>query len=248
MPELVRQHKNTRQTPYVIAEPVNKSHLILVPRYATLADIATLKNDAYQAEVNRNLDLAEQLWIRVLAAASGQDMDAVRSLQRIERLRNSFINPDVPQPTIRQASKSVTNTPIIKPPQIPTFKLTSSSPINNTQTSGAGKFSTFTTPTSSTPSSPSNPILTNWSRRRVIQTAGFAGAGLGLAIVVPRFWPSDSGEPTDAPTSKPAVTGEPTDAPASKPAVTGEPTDAPTSKPAATGEPIDAPTSKPAVT
>ena len=88
VPELVRQYKNTRQTPYVIAEPVNKSHLILVPRYATLNDIATLKNDAYQAEVNRNLDLAEQLWIRVLAAASGQNMDAVRSLQRIERLRN----------------------------------------------------------------------------------------------------------------------------------------------------------------
>ncbi|MEH2448538.1 MAG: caspase domain-containing protein [Nostoc sp.] len=61
VPELVRQYKNTRQTPYVIAEPVDKSHLILVPRYATLADIATLKNDAYQAEVNRNLDLAEQL-------------------------------------------------------------------------------------------------------------------------------------------------------------------------------------------
>ncbi|MDF5737124.1 MULTISPECIES: caspase family protein [unclassified Nostoc] len=87
VPELVRQYKNTRQTPYVIAEPVNKYHLILMPRYATLADIATLKNDAYQAEVNRNLDLAEQLWIRVLAAASGQDMEAVKGLQRIERLR-----------------------------------------------------------------------------------------------------------------------------------------------------------------
>ncbi|MBD2452063.1 caspase family protein [Nostoc sp. FACHB-152] len=41
VPEIVRQHKSTRQTPYIIAEPVNKSHLILVPRYATLADIAT---------------------------------------------------------------------------------------------------------------------------------------------------------------------------------------------------------------
>ncbi|MEH2315156.1 MAG: SUMF1/EgtB/PvdO family nonheme iron enzyme [Nostoc sp.] len=99
VPELVRQHKNTRQTPYVIAEPVNKSHLILVPRYATLADIATLKNDAYQAEVNRNLDLAEQLWIRVLAAASGQDMEAVKSLQRIERLRWERQQPPSPQPS-----------------------------------------------------------------------------------------------------------------------------------------------------
>lgn len=46
----------------------------------------------------------------------------------------------------------------------------------------------------STPSSPSNLILPNWSRRRVIQTAGFAVAGLNLTIAVPRFWPSNSGE------------------------------------------------------
>ncbi|MEH2124725.1 MAG: SUMF1/EgtB/PvdO family nonheme iron enzyme [Nostoc sp.] len=203
VPELVRQHKNTRQTPYLIAEPVNKSHLILVPRYASLADIATLKNDAYQAEVNRNLDLAEQLWIRVLAAASGQDMDAVRSLQRIERLRNSSAIPDLPQPTIPQPSNSVTNTLISKPPQIPTPKLTTPSSINNTQTSGAGEFSTSNIPTPSTTSSPSkNLILPNWSRRRVIQTAGFAVAGLGLTIAIPRFWPSNSGESSTSHTTE----------------------------------------------
>ncbi|MEH2144473.1 SUMF1/EgtB/PvdO family nonheme iron enzyme [Nostoc sp.] len=202
VPELVRQHKNTRQTPYVIAEPVNKSHLILVPRYATLNDIATLKNDAYQAEVNRNLDLAEQLWIRVLAAASGQDMEAVRSLQRIERSRNSSPNPDLPQQTIPQASKSVTNTPISKSSQTPPK---ATSPITNTQTSGAGQFPTFT---NSTPSAPlKNPILPNWSRRKVI-TVGFAGAGgLGLAIVVPRIWRSDSGETT--PAASPEITRPP---------------------------------------
>ncbi|MEH2452410.1 SUMF1/EgtB/PvdO family nonheme iron enzyme [Nostoc sp.] len=98
VPELVRQYKNTRQTPYVIAEPVNKSHLILVSRYATLADIATLKNDAYQAEVNRNLDLAEQLWIRVLAAASGQDMDAIEAIKRIARPRWEPQQAPVPLP------------------------------------------------------------------------------------------------------------------------------------------------------
>ncbi|OYD86654.1 peptidase C14 [Nostoc sp. 'Peltigera membranacea cyanobiont' 213] len=202
VPELVRQYKNTRQTPYVIAEPVNKSHLILVSRYATLADIATLKNDAYQAEVNRNLDLAEQLWIRVLAAASGQDMEAVRSLQRIERLRNSSAIPDLPQQTIPQASKSVTNTPISKPPQIPTSKPTPPSPINNTQTSGAGQFPISTISTPSTPASPSNLILPNWSRRRVIQTAGFAVAGLGLTIAIPHFWPFDSGKTSPSNTNQ----------------------------------------------
>jgi formylglycine-generating enzyme required for sulfatase activity/uncharacterized caspase-like protein len=189
VPELVRQHKNTRQTPYVIAEPVNKSHLILVPRYATLADIATLKNDAYRAQSKRDFDLAKQLWIRVLAAASGQDMEAIEALEEIARLRNSSAIPDLPQQTIPQASKSVTNTPISKPLQIPSPKPTSPSPINNTQTSSAEQFTTSRIPTLS---SPSNLILPNWSRRRVIKTAGFAGAGLGLAIAVPRFWPSHS--------------------------------------------------------
>ena len=109
VPELVRQHKNTTQTPYVIAEPVDKSHLILVPRYATLADIATLKNDAYQAEADRNLDLAEQLWIRVLAAASGQDTVAIKAIQRIERLRWQRQEPSSPQirPIIENYTKGI---------------------------------------------------------------------------------------------------------------------------------------------
>ncbi|BAZ67886.1 hypothetical protein NIES4106_26430 [Fischerella sp. NIES-4106] len=87
VPELVRQHQNKRQTPYIIAEPVNKSHLILVPRYATLAEIATLKNDAYRAQFKKDFDLAKQLWIRVLAAASGSDMEAIEALEEITRLR-----------------------------------------------------------------------------------------------------------------------------------------------------------------
>ncbi|AVH66049.1 SUMF1/EgtB/PvdO family nonheme iron enzyme [Nostoc sp. 'Peltigera membranacea cyanobiont' N6] len=212
VPELVRQHRNTRQTPYVIAEPVNKSHLILLPQHVTLADIATLKNDAYRAQSKRDFDLAKQLWIRVLAAALGQDMEAIEALEEIARLRNSSANPDLPQQTIPQASKSVTNTPINKSPQIPTPNATSPSPINNIQTSGAAQFPTSTISTPSTPGSPSKKIiLPNWSRRRVIQTAGFAGAGLGLAIAVPHFWPSDSGKTSTSPT--PGATVEPTDAP-----------------------------------
>ncbi len=123
VPEIVRQHKNTRQTPYIIAEPVNKSHLILVPRYATLTDIATLKNDAYRAKDEGNLDLAEQLWIRVNAAASGQDMEAVRALQR---LRQQPIEPQQsPPPPSKTAQKSgkgfktpITQTLSPTPPQV----------------------------------------------------------------------------------------------------------------------------------
>jgi hypothetical protein len=76
-----------------------------VPRYATLTDIAPLKIDAYQAEVEKDLDLAEQLWIRVLTAASGCDMDAIRALQRIERLRLERLKaPSPPSSLIEQNS------------------------------------------------------------------------------------------------------------------------------------------------
>jgi uncharacterized caspase-like protein len=90
VPEIVRQHHNGKQTPYIIAEPVNKSHLILVPRYATLAEIATLKNDAYRAQMKKDFDLAKQLWIRVLAAASGSDIEAIEALEEIARSRCEF--------------------------------------------------------------------------------------------------------------------------------------------------------------
>jgi uncharacterized caspase-like protein len=89
VPELIRQHKSekVRQTPYTIAEPVTKSHLIILPQYATLADIAALKIEAFQAEAEKNFELAEQLWIRVLAAASGKDMYAIEAIKRIDRLQ-----------------------------------------------------------------------------------------------------------------------------------------------------------------
>ncbi|PSB51875.1 peptidase C14, partial [filamentous cyanobacterium Phorm 6] len=82
VPELNRQCGKPRQTPLTIAEPIEKSHLILLPKYATLADVLTLKYDASQAELNKNLDLAEQLLTRVLVASPG-DKDAIRSLKRI---------------------------------------------------------------------------------------------------------------------------------------------------------------------
>ena len=86
VPDLIRQYKKgdtSRQTPYIIAEPASKYHLILWPQYATLNDVATMKNDAFSAEIHKDLDLAEQLWIRVLAASPGCDMDAIKALKRI---------------------------------------------------------------------------------------------------------------------------------------------------------------------
>ena len=85
VPELIRQHKSekVRQTPYVIAEPIAKSHLIICPQYATSYDVAQMKVDAYCAQhVNKDLDIAEQWWIRVLAASPG-DMDAINGIKEI---------------------------------------------------------------------------------------------------------------------------------------------------------------------
>jgi len=125
--EIVRQHKNVRQTPYIIAEPVNKSHLILVTQYATLTDIATLKNDAYRAKDEGDVDLAEQLWIRVNAAASGQDMEAVRALQRLRQLPMEPQQSPSPPPssTAKNSDKGASTTPTSKsvtPNRLQTFQ------------------------------------------------------------------------------------------------------------------------------
>ena len=57
VPELIRQYKSqkVRQTPYIIAEPIAKSHLIICPQYASVHDVAILQRDAYQAELNKSM-------------------------------------------------------------------------------------------------------------------------------------------------------------------------------------------------
>ncbi|NES21877.1 MAG: SUMF1/EgtB/PvdO family nonheme iron enzyme [Symploca sp. SIO3E6] len=85
-----------RQTPYAIAEPVSKYNLILLPRQATEQDIATLREDAQCAELEGDLQLAEQLWIRVLAL-SPADTKALESLRRILRINGQIIKPELVQ-------------------------------------------------------------------------------------------------------------------------------------------------------
>ena len=104
VPELVNQHfQRVRQTPYTIAEPLDRSHLILIPKFATPTDIGTLKNDAYRAQTKQDWDLAQRLWIRVNAATSGQDMDAISALQNLGIFRNpSSMQPSVSRPFTRK--------------------------------------------------------------------------------------------------------------------------------------------------
>jgi uncharacterized caspase-like protein len=94
VPELIRQYKSkkVRQTPYVIVEPIAKSHLIICRQYATLQDVSQMKVDAYYAEVNKDFELADQLWIRVSAASPG-DMDAINGIKRIVLSRRENEKP-----------------------------------------------------------------------------------------------------------------------------------------------------------
>lgn len=97
VPELVHQQLGrVRQIPYTIAEPLNRAHLILMPQYASLTDIATLKNDAYRAQIKQEWDSAQRLWIRVNAAASGQDMEAIEALQNLVSQRHTRPTPPPP--------------------------------------------------------------------------------------------------------------------------------------------------------
>jgi formylglycine-generating enzyme required for sulfatase activity/uncharacterized caspase-like protein len=83
VPAINQQYRKERQNPYVAAEPATKLHLILLTEYATLHDIATLKNDAYRAEVQQDWELARQLWIRVNIAARGSDLEAINAFSRL---------------------------------------------------------------------------------------------------------------------------------------------------------------------
>ncbi len=86
VPYLVEKYKGARQTPILGLEPESKKDLIILPRQATPDDVKNLKLAALEMESEGELDIAEGLWIRVLAA-SPADMQAVKAIQRIERNR-----------------------------------------------------------------------------------------------------------------------------------------------------------------
>ncbi|NES19781.1 MAG: hypothetical protein F6K41_12840 [Symploca sp. SIO3E6] len=102
VPEVNLQYRRPRQTPYIIAEPVTKYNLILLLGEATLRDIAALKNEALTAEVEGQLELARQFWIRINIAAAGSDMDAIAAFSRIF----SKINSVEQLPPVQNTSKS----------------------------------------------------------------------------------------------------------------------------------------------
>ncbi|MGD2180581.1 SUMF1/EgtB/PvdO family nonheme iron enzyme [Lusitaniella coriacea] len=136
VPELLRQHRSEkdRQTPYTIAEPIAKSYLILLPQYATQADIERLKYHACQAEVEGKLQQAWQLWIRVNVAAMGTDMDAIRAFQRIPSLSQNI--PAVERIETFTATNKDDFIPQIDPFPSPTKKGDASPPTKSKEDKG----------------------------------------------------------------------------------------------------------------
>ncbi|MDQ2097076.1 MAG: caspase family protein [Tychonema bourrellyi B0820] len=175
VPTLVSQYLGkARQIPYTIAEPLNRSHLILMPQHASLADIATLKNDAYRAERQQDWDLAQRLWIRINAAASGQDMEAIEALQNlgIQRPSATPVFPSTTSnPSPEPVPKSRSSPPIngSKQPPVPRaltrqqfLKLVIPASVGVVGVTLANQFlgrspQTSPSPTSDTPSSPQPP-------------------------------------------------------------------------------------------
>ena len=82
VPELCQRYKKPRQTPYTQAEPIEKRHLILLPKHAALSDLGPIRLDALQAETQGSLETAEQLWWRVIAV-SPVDAQAHEAVKRI---------------------------------------------------------------------------------------------------------------------------------------------------------------------
>lgn len=114
--EINRSYNKPEQTPYAIAEPASKYHLILLPRQATNQDIAELKMDAYKAEAEVNYELAKQLWIRVNAATAGSDIDVIQALQRIFQRQGQPQTPAQPEPVSNPSgARSQATSPITEP-------------------------------------------------------------------------------------------------------------------------------------
>jgi uncharacterized caspase-like protein len=126
VPLLNEHHGKPVQTPYTAVEPLSKNCLILLPRQATLQDVQALKIAAQQAEfITEDLDLAQQLWVRVLAAST-IDQDAITAIGRIALKQAGQTTSPGPQGTATAGSRSVEGSPLpptqTTPPVQPNYR------------------------------------------------------------------------------------------------------------------------------
>ena len=110
VPMLNEQYGKPTQTPYTAVEPLSKNCLILLPQQATLQDVQALKIAAQNAEfIAEDLELAQQLWVRVLAAST-IDQDAIAAIGRIALKKAQKTTSPGPQGTETAGSRSVEGT------------------------------------------------------------------------------------------------------------------------------------------
>ncbi|MGB3292501.1 MAG: SUMF1/EgtB/PvdO family nonheme iron enzyme [Phormidesmis sp.] len=121
VPALNERYGKPPQMPRTSVEPISKNHLILLPQQATrLQDVQMLKIDAYRIE-HEDLDFAQQLWVRVLAA-SPADSDAIAAIGRIAIKQQAQQSPGSSLPLTagsRRIDAPVSAAPPIPP--VPTF-------------------------------------------------------------------------------------------------------------------------------
>jgi formylglycine-generating enzyme required for sulfatase activity len=119
VPQLCKLHpEKPSQNPNTIVDPGEKWYLLLLPKVATEQDIVALENKAQGAELAENLDLAEQLWIRCVAATGGEDLNALDGYARVRgkkaNRRSTLTLPTQAADVTSKASRS-TDYPAPKP-------------------------------------------------------------------------------------------------------------------------------------
>ncbi len=122
VPELCAKYRKPRQTPYTNAEPIEKRHLILLPKLASVADLDPIKLDALQAETTGDFETAEQLWWRVIAV-SPVDPQAHESIKRIT-LKQSAATAPVAPPVKLPAEGTTRSANIVAPGSAQSRRLT----------------------------------------------------------------------------------------------------------------------------
>jgi formylglycine-generating enzyme required for sulfatase activity len=196
VPALNERYGKPSQTPRTSVEPISKNYLILIPKQATrLQDVMALKNSAYRAERDDDLALAQQLWVRVLAA-SPADQDAIKAIGHIairqnQQTTSSFL-PLTTLPPATAGSRKIDNpTPKAQvPPSVPKSDQVSLTPRAATP---VVKSSPANIPTPSQPRQQPLPqqfrptipdgLANRISRRKAIQILGFTGGGVGTVLL-----------------------------------------------------------------
>jgi formylglycine-generating enzyme required for sulfatase activity/uncharacterized caspase-like protein len=109
VPQLCQQYQKPIQKPNTTVDPGQKWYFLLLPKVATEQDIANLKVEAQDAELEERLELAEQLWIRYIAATQGEDIKALQAYARVLDKRKNHRSTTPPEPP-KQPTFSFENT------------------------------------------------------------------------------------------------------------------------------------------